>query len=345
MAQQTQMSRVLERWPEFLASFPTVQALAAAPLDAVLQAWRGMGYYRRARNLHAAAGEITKRFNGRVPERVEELLTLPGVGRYTAGAIASMAYGHAAPIVDGNVARVLLRVRGVEAAATDRTVQAQLWADARSLVEAASSPGVFNEALMELGATVCLPAPASPKCDLCPWRDGCEARALGKQASIPRPKAAARQRVLHATSLVVVRASDGAVLLQKRGDAGMWAGLWQPPTAESETGEVPVSSIVKTLGLSVRLPKPVAEFEFHATHREVRFRVFKASVPASSRALGKLTRTGLERGLEWVSVADLGRRAMSNAHRRVIEFALATTAARKPAAKPRVRRATIARSG
>ncbi len=346
MAQQTQMSRVLERWPEFLTRFPNVQALAAAPLETVLEAWRGMGYYRRARHLHAAAIAIVERFNARVPERVEDLLTLPGIGRYTAGAIASMAYGHAAPIVDGNVARVLLRIRGTEAAATDRAVQSQLWDDARRLVEAAPNPGVFNEALMELGATVCVPAPATPKCDACPWRASCAARALGKQLRIPTPKAAARQRVLFATSLVVTRESDGAMLLQKRSDVGMWAGLWQPPTVESDEGEVPVENVAAAIGVSHRSFSLMGETVFHATHREVRFRVFVARVTPRSRLAMKASTSVLE----WVSSKDVGRRAMSNAHRQVLAIASGVDVQVRPSKKVevggrRVRRATIARSG
>ena len=158
MAQQTQVRRVAERFERLLRRFPTPAAMAAAPLADVLEEWQGLGYYRRARMLHAAAAAIVERHGGRVPRQLEALLDLPGVGPYTAGAVASIAFGARAPIVDGNVARVLLRVAGVELAADAPRAQRWCWERAEALVARAGSPAILNEGLMELGATICTPA-------------------------------------------------------------------------------------------------------------------------------------------------------------------------------------------
>jgi len=178
MLQQTQVARVIEKFTEFVGRFPTVEALARADEGGVLAVWSGLGYYRRARHLHRAAREIVARFEGRVPTTVEELMTLPGVGRYTAGAVASMVFGRAEPLVDGNVARVLVRIEGRECSAAEGVAWA--WERAGELVRIAEAPkgqsakrsllgpGVFNEGLMELGAVVCVPR--GPRCGVCPVR-------------------------------------------------------------------------------------------------------------------------------------------------------------------------------
>ncbi|MFG0315432.1 MAG: A/G-specific adenine glycosylase, partial [Phycisphaerales bacterium] len=162
MLQQTQVSRVIEKFGPFLERFPTVEALAAAPEDDVLAAWSGLGYYRRARLLHACAKAIVEHHDGVVPDSLDDLLELPGIGRYTAGAIASMVFGQRAPIVDGNVARVLLRVHNKPVPQTEKTTIDWAWQRAEELVGACDDPAVFNEAMMELGATVCVPK--GPRC-------------------------------------------------------------------------------------------------------------------------------------------------------------------------------------
>ena len=280
MLQQTQVSRVVEKYGPFIERFPTAAALAAADLDEVLALWSGLGYYRRARNLHAAARLVVERFGGRVPSDVEQLLELPGVGRYTAGAIASIAFDLPEPIVDGNVTRVLLRIHGREAASDDRTIQPWLWERAAALAAAARSPAAFNEGLMELGATVCLPPPASPACERCPVAAGCRARQAGKQLTIPLPKAAAARTDVFCASIVVVR-SDGAVLIEKRPESGMWAGLWQTPTIERADRLPTKSEIARAVGIDPRSTKPDGGFEFLATHRRLVFAVFRTSVASA----------------------------------------------------------------
>ena len=174
MLQQTQVATVLEYYPAFMARFPTVESLAAAPVDDVLKAWEGMGYYRRAHNLHRAAQIIVSEHGGVMPHDESSLLSLPGIGRYTAGAIRSIAFGQAAPILDGNVKRVLARLDDIDASIDSPAIEKRLWQRAAELVDP-EQPGAFNEALMDLGATVCLPR--NPTCLLCPWREPCLARA------------------------------------------------------------------------------------------------------------------------------------------------------------------------
>ena len=184
LLQQTQVARVAERFPEFMRLFPTPKAMALAGEAAVLRAWRGLGYYRRARSLHAAAVAVVERHGGRVPSDARRLRELPGVGRYTAGAVASIAFGKAEAIVDGNVMRVLARLADRRASTVDPAGQAWCWSQAERLAVAARRPGVTNEALMELGATVC--TPANPRCDACPLARLCRSRSAGTQAIVRR---------------------------------------------------------------------------------------------------------------------------------------------------------------
>ncbi|HEY1908255.1 MAG TPA: A/G-specific adenine glycosylase, partial [Myxococcaceae bacterium] len=177
MLQQTQVSVVLPYWTAFLARFPDLDSLARASLDDVLAAWRGLGYYARARNLHRAAVAVVERHAGGLPDDVDALRALPGFGRYTVGAVASIAFGKEVPLVDGNVARVLARLAGLEGPTGDAGREKQLWALAEALVQG-ERPGDWNQALMELGATVC--RQEQPTCLLCPVRAHCGALASGR---------------------------------------------------------------------------------------------------------------------------------------------------------------------
>ncbi len=278
MLQQTQVSRVIEKYSAFVERFPTVESLAAADEHDVLEMWSGLGYYRRARHLHAAAKQIVSEFGGRVPSDLESLRRLPGVGRYTAGSIASLVFAQPAPIVDGNVARVLLRLHGKDAASDDRDIQPWLWERAASLAEAADSPGTFNEGLMELGATVCTPAPSMPACAACPVRAGCAARRDGRQMDIPRPKAGAVRGDVFCAAVLVIR-TDGAVLLERRPEGGMWAGMWQAPTVERNDRAPTRAETAKVAGLPARSLIATGSFEFLATHRRMEFTVYRAGAP------------------------------------------------------------------
>jgi len=318
MLQQTQVSRVVEKFEPFLRRFPTPVALAAAAEDEVLAAWQGLGYYRRARLLHAAAKAVVERHAGKVPANSEALRALPGVGRYTAGAVSSIVFGAREPIVDGNVTRVFQRLEARRGSASDADVQAWAWERAEAFVAEAGEPGVANEALMELGATVC--TPATPRCGDCPLRATCASHAKGLTAEIP----ASKQRVARKDLVLVtacVRRTDGAVLLEQRptggrsggAPSGLWAGLWQPPAVECADG---ADLAPRAAGELIGLPSTVAlaaagEVPFMTTHRAVRFVVFAAKVRGTGNALAV-------RGRIWVKPDDLANYALSNAAKKVL---------------------------
>lgn len=220
MLQQTRVDTVIPYWERWLERFPTVGALAEADIDDVLKHWEGLGYYSRARNLHRAAGVVRERYEGAVPADADELRTLPGVGEYTAGAVASIAFGATEPAVDGNVRRVLSRLHDLEA-----PTARQLRGRAAELVPE-DRPGEFNQALMELGATIC--TPRDPDCAACPVSAWCEARRLGVQEQRPLPRT--RKPVPHEVvrTVVLVR-EDGPLLMARRPPEGLLAGLWEFP--------------------------------------------------------------------------------------------------------------------
>ncbi|HHN79063.1 MAG TPA: A/G-specific adenine glycosylase [Phycisphaerales bacterium] len=273
MLQQTQTARVVERFGAFIARFPTVATLADADEAEVLAAWSGLGYYRRARLLHAVARRVVEHHAGEIPRDPAALLGLPGVGRYTAGAVASIAFGLPEPIVDGNVARVLLRVGGRDGPPTDPSTTRWVWARARELVETSTRPGVFNESLMELGATVC--TPRCPRCGVCPIARFCEARRLGRQDEIPPPKPRTKQQPLYIAAVLAID-PKGRRLVERRPDNGLWAGLWQPPSIERPDRFSTRDEIADTLGLNIETEQPIDRFSHQTTHRDVRFEVWNA---------------------------------------------------------------------
>lgn len=297
MLQQTQVSRVLEKFGPFMQRFPTVADLAAASEPDVLAAWSGLGYYRRARLLHAAAKAVVERHGGVFPQDAATLRDLPGVGRYTAGAIGSIVFAQRVPLLDGNVERVLLRLHANPAPPKDKSTQDWAWARAEELVAAAEHPGVLNEGLMELGATVC--TPSAPRCPACPLRSVCGALAQGRTEEIPTPKPRAKQKDWFVTCFVVEDAK-GRVLIETRGETGLWGGMVQPPSVEGEA-ETPVEAAAAVLGVTD--PEVTDRFVHITTHRRVRFTVARAQRVAD---VGR-----------WVSRKELAGMALSNAHRRV----------------------------
>ncbi|MEM9701580.1 MAG: A/G-specific adenine glycosylase [Planctomycetota bacterium] len=232
MLQQTTVAAVVPYWERFLARFPTVQALAEAPQSDVLRLWEGLGYYSRARNLHAAAQAITER--GDWPRSVEGLRALPGVGRYTAGAVASFAFGRRAPIVEANTLRLYARLLAFTGDPRSSAGQTALWEFAERILpdesdDPARGPGAVNQAVMELGGTLC--TVKEPRCGACPVRPWCGAFQQKIQAEIPRPKA--KQAITDVTeATVAVRRADGRLLLRQRSDSERWAGLWDFPRYE-----------------------------------------------------------------------------------------------------------------
>jgi A/G-specific adenine glycosylase len=226
MLQQTRVETVVPYYARFLRAFPTVHALAEAPQGDVLALWSGLGYYRRARMLHAGAQHVARERGGEFPPDAEGLRTIPGIGPYTAGAVASIAFGQAAPLVDGNVARVLARIFAITSDVRAGAGLARVWSLAAALVPEAA-PGEWNQALMELGATLC--TPRAPRCDACPVRGDCDAHAQELVAELPRLAPKAKPKAEARVALVATR--EGAVLLARRKKDLRFGGLWEPPGA------------------------------------------------------------------------------------------------------------------
>lgn len=324
MLQQTQVARIAERYPRFLKRFPAIRHLAAAPLEAVLAEWQGLGYYRRARLLHAAAARIVAEHGGRIPRDPAVLEGLPGIGRYTAGAIASIAFGRRAAIVDGNVVRVLLRLEGRPLASDDPEALKWAWQASNRLVAAARDPAILNEGLMELGAILC--TPMAPRCDACPLRGPCRGRAGGDPASIPRPKRApVRRRLDHHAVLLE---EDGRVLLAKRPPQGLWAGLWGPPGVDAppRRGRQAIASL---LGVATAMVERIGGFRHLTTHREVQVHLHRLRDAAAATPPA---------GCRWADEATLSRLPLGSLQRRAIELARDASLRRSPpaaAATPR----------
>ncbi|WP_321890847.1 A/G-specific adenine glycosylase [Paraburkholderia tropica] len=234
MLQQTQVSTVIPYYARFLDRFPTVEALAAAPADDVMALWAGLGYYTRARNLHRCAQVVAESHGGQFPSTVEGLAELPGIGRSTAAAIASFAFGARATILDGNVKRVLARVFGVEGFPGEKRVENAMWTLAESLVPGADATdadvSAYTQGLMDLGATLC--TRGKPDCERCPFASDCVAKTTNRQRQLPasRPKKAVPTRQ---TWMLILLDGD-AVMLEKRPPSGIWGGLWSLPEAADE---------------------------------------------------------------------------------------------------------------
>ncbi len=274
MLQQTQVVTVIPYFQRFLERFPTLTSLAGADEQDVLRLWQGLGYYSRARNLQKAARAVTENMAGRIPDTVEQLLDLPGVGRYTAGAIASLAFGVRAPILDGNVQRVLCRLDQVKTDPREPRTRQKLWQRAEQILPP-QRVGDFNSALMELGATLC--TPRGPQCLLCPVRDHCRACAAGTQEKIPVPKKS-KPTPLICRNTYCIR-HDDRWLIKQRPAKGRWAGLWQFITLEAE---VPMN--VPVLPITTTPPRPLGVVTHSLTHRRYRFEVFVCETVAVGSA-------------------------------------------------------------
>jgi A/G-specific adenine glycosylase len=265
MLQQTQAATVGPYFQRFVAAFPSIAALAAADEQLVLRHWEGLGYYRRARQLHAAARQIAAEHGGRFPEALDQVRRLPGVGRYTAGAILSIAFDQRQPIVEANTRRLLCRLLAYEGDPDTAGGQAILWQAAEELLPR-REPGRFNQALMELGSLVCGP---QPRCAECPVAELCPARRLGLQARIPRPRPRPAVEAVREAAVAVWR--EGQVLLLQRPPGERWAGLWDFPRFEApQTGNVDLAAEVERLtGLAVEAGGRLATFH----HGVTRFRI------------------------------------------------------------------------
>lgn len=314
MLQQTQVNTVLPYWERWLAALPTVAALAAAPPDRVLKLWEGLGYYRRARHLQEAATLIMKRHEGRVPDDFAALLALPGVGRYTAGAIASIAFNQPRPVLDGNVIRVLTRVFGLRDNPRLRPTNAQLWHLAGGLVERSQyAPGsnpcsALNQGLMELGALVC--TSRSPDCPACPWQRRCVAHREGLTGQLPNlgPRPATTARHFH---VLVVRRDD-ALLVRRRPGNVFNAHLWEFPNCEVNGAVAgrPETSARVLLGSRPASCRRMGVVKGTVTRFRLSLEVFLVTLPAGARVR--------RRAGQWKHPRELDALAFSSTHRRIL---------------------------
>jgi len=259
MLQQTQVATVIAYYERFLARFPTVSDLAAADDDEVMKHWSGLGYYARARNAHRAARDVVELFGGVFPATFDALVTLPGVGRSTASAIAAFSSGERRAILDGNVRRVLARHGGIAGDPSRASVQAALWAAAESRLPRRDIEP-YTQGMMDLGADVCLPR--DPRCVLCPVSADCVARNDDRIDELPGRKARRAVRRRRIAMLVVVRGRE--VLLEKRASSGIWGGLWSLP--EAPVDEAPATALERDWGLLAAEAQPLAPFEHAFTH-------------------------------------------------------------------------------
>lgn len=272
MLQQTRMEVVLSYYDRFLERFPSVQRLAEATPDEVAAAWSGLGYYRRARMLREGALAVRERFRGRLPEDVQSLQSIAGIGRYTAGAIASIAFERRAPIVDGNVARIVSRLFGIDEPAGSSALMRQAWVHAERLVALASSPRDFNQGLMEIGALIC--RPARPDCSRCPLRADCVAFQMGRTADLPAPRPRSKPRQLR-VPLYLVRDRRGRVLM-RRERGPLMGELFHLPHGDQ--------SLLTGRPLAVRGSERIGSFCHTITNRSVTFELLAAVVHRRPRA-------------------------------------------------------------
>ena len=265
MLQQTRIEAVIPYYERFMQALPTVEALANAEEDMLLKLWEGLGYYSRVRNLQKAARQVMERHGGELPADHAALLALSGIGEYTAGAIASIAFGIAVPAVDGNVLRVLARLTDCDDDIMKPAVKRQFTAWAAALLPTAHA-GAFNQAMMELGERVCLPNTA-PRCDACPFAAVCDGAASGRAASLPTRSPKKARRVEQRTVLIVT-SPEGQVLLHRRDTSGLLAGLWELPNEESVLSPEQAAALAASWGGEPKQCDRLADGKHIFTHVE-----------------------------------------------------------------------------
>jgi A/G-specific adenine glycosylase len=314
MLQQTRIGTVIPYYERWLARFPHVQALAAASLDEVLKLWEGLGYYGRARHLHTAAQTIVNELDGRFPQTAAEWLKLKGIGRYTAAAIASIAFDEPVPVLDGNVIRVLSRLTDLPDDVTQTATKNHLWQLAADLVPAAR-PGDYNQALMELGQQICLPA--RPLCLLCPIANFCLARQRGTQ--LERPVRPPRKNTPHydVVAGVIWHQEDGErFLIGQRPLNGLLGGLWEFPGGKQEIGETLPEALQREIGEELGIEIEVGQFLTTIHHAYTHFRITLHAFHATHQS-------GIPQNLgvanhAWVTLADLDNYAFALTDRKII---------------------------
>ena len=264
MLQQTRVEAVKPFYQRFLEAFPTVEALAAAPEEKLLKMWEGLGYYNRVRNLQRAAQVVVERYGGQVPASFEELRALPGIGEYTAGAIASIAFQLPVPAVDGNVLRVISRVLARSDNILDPKVKRRMEGEIREILP--QRVGDFNQSLMELGAMVCLPG-GPPKCLVCPLRNLCRGYAQGVAEELP-VKTKPKPRKKQARTLFLLFSQEGRVALRRRPEQGLLAGLWELPGTEGALSREEAAAWLAAQGVPVGELSPGPEAKHIFSHVE-----------------------------------------------------------------------------
>jgi A/G-specific adenine glycosylase len=320
MLVQTTVTAVIPYFERFIGQFPDVQSLAAADESHVLKCWEGLGYYRRARQLHAAARVIVQEYGGTIPVDAAAVRALPGVGRYIAGAILSFAFDQPEPIVEANSQRVLARLLAIEDNLKAASTQKRIWQAAERLVPRLGA-GTFNQALMEVGALVC--TPREPSCLICPLSTLCEARRQGRQDILPVMSPKPPPLAVTEACAIVVR--DGTVLIVQRGRGGLWEQFWEFPTihidgvdpaGRSFAGPVDLAEGVKRLtGISIEPGPPVKVLTYSVTNHRV-----KLSAHIAQARAGTPTPSPGFVDIRWVEPGRLGEHTFSSASRRIIAW-------------------------
>jgi len=305
MLQQTQVATVIPYYLRFIASFPTISALAAATEEQVLVHWSGLGYYARGRNLHRAALIIAEKYHGEFPREFDQIFELPGIGRSTASAICALAFHERRAILDGNVKRVLARYCGIEGWAGERKVEEKLWQQAEALLPERDI-AAYIQAQMDLGATLC--TRSRPKCSECPVHSDCMAFRSGRVGELPTPRSRKAIPERHATFLLLMHGND--ILLERRPGSGVWGGLWCPPQLEDRQGIV--ENFVQRGGMKVSERIELAGFTHAFTHFKLRI------TPALLRLAHKPHRVQ-QPGSVWLDVEEALQAAIPTPVRKVLE--------------------------
>jgi A/G-specific adenine glycosylase len=327
MLQQTRVDTVIPYYERFLDHFPDLQALADADEDSVYSLWAGLGYYSRARNLRAAARKVVDEFGGRLPEEAEELRSLPGIGRYTAGAIASIAFDRPEAIVDGNVARVLCRLLGIRESISTSSVTSRLWREAASLARG-PRPGALNQALMELGAVIC--TPTGPDCPSCPVRRTCAARRAGDAEELPRKSPKTPARNVRAVALWLER--SGRALAVRREPGGLLGGLWELPGEDLGEDESLAGALerllAQRLGVAARQLRSAGSVKHIFSHRRLTLHIYRAQA-----ARGRIRCSGFAQH-RWLSAAgfrELPSATLTRKALRLLDLSTEPEPAHRPA--------------
>lgn len=313
MLQQTQVKTVIPYYKKWIAAFPTVKKLAESPENRVLKIWEGLGYYSRARNIHKAAKVVTREYGGKIPDNPEDILKLPGIGRYTSGAILSIAFEKTIPVVDGNVIRVLSRLFTLPENGAARESENKLYKIAENLLPR-KDPGDFNQAMMELGATVCLPK--KPSCPLCPVKSICQSRQLGLQESYPPPKLRAGTKKIEVSAAVILR--NGKTYIQQRPLNGLMGGLWEFPGGKREKNESMENCLLREireeLGVDVVIREKLMTIKHSYTQFRVTLHVYFCKLPK-----GRIKASSCE-DWKWALPEELSNFPFPAANAKIVDY-------------------------